>query len=192
METTTRITIETFKTVTKAIAQSDNLEVMTQHLAQLLVAALDIKACAIYVLDLETRQLELLSSFGLSPRYLIKGPIHADKSIADNLQGKPIVVSDVGQSEKIQYPEQAKDEGVASIISVPIAFMNEIIGALRLYHHEIWKISNQDLESLQLLAENVGLAMSYTSLCNAIYSISEVVQAVGVGRCPHLWRSPEE
>ena len=39
-----KITIETFKTVINAIAQSHNLDIMTNHLAQLLVAALDIQA----------------------------------------------------------------------------------------------------------------------------------------------------
>ena len=55
-------------------------------------------------------------------------------------------------------------------------FLNEIIGALRLYHHEVWNISQQDLDSLHLLAENIGLAMTYTRLLNAVKSIAEIVQ----------------
>jgi len=86
-----KIAIETLKTVTKAIAHSNNLETMTAHLSQLLVAALDIKACAIYVLDLETKRLEIMGSFGLSPKYLSKGPIMADKSIAANLDGRAVI-----------------------------------------------------------------------------------------------------
>ncbi len=64
MSTETKITIETFKAVTRAIAHSDNLDVMTNHLAQLLVTALGVKGCAIYVLEPETKQLEILASFG--------------------------------------------------------------------------------------------------------------------------------
>ena len=187
MNTETKITIETFKAVTKAIAHSDNLDLMTNHLAQLLVRALGVKGCAIYVLDPESKQLEILASFGLSPNYLTKGPLLADRSIAANLEGKPVIVSDVSKDKNIQYPEQAKQEGIAAILSIPIAFVDEIIGALRLYHHEVWHVSDQDIDSLQLLAENVGLAMSYTSLCNAMYSIGEVIDAVGGGRGPYRW-----
>ncbi|MBW1804044.1 MAG: GAF domain-containing protein, partial [Deltaproteobacteria bacterium] len=104
MSTEAKITIETFKTVTKAIAQSDDLDIMTNHLSQLLVAALDIKACAIYVLDLETKELEILASFGLTPKYLSKGPILADKSIGANLKGEPVIVPDVSKDDSIQYP----------------------------------------------------------------------------------------
>jgi len=190
MENEVRITMDTFKAVTKAIAQSDNLENMCTHLSELLVAALKIKGCAVWVLDLESKQLELLASFGLSPRYLTKGPLLAKKSLAANLEGKPVIVRDVSKDDNVQYPEQAKKEGIASMLSIPITFLDELIGALRLYHAKTWDVSDQDIDSLQLLAENIGLAMSYTSLCNALHAISDVIQSVGGERCRSA-RGPE-
>jgi transcriptional regulator with GAF, ATPase, and Fis domain len=166
MAAETRINIEIFKTVTKAIAESDNLDIMANHLAHLLVATLDIK---------ESKELEILASFGLSPKYLSKGPIQADKSFAMNLEGKPVAVADVSEKENLQYPAEAKIEGIGAIVSIPILFLHEVIGVLRLYHPDIWRISEQDLDSLILLAENIGLAMSYTRLHNAMQSITEVV-----------------
>ena len=170
-----KISIETFKTVIKAIAESDNLDIMTDHLTQLLTAALDIKGSTIFILNPESNELEILASFGLSPKYLSKGPILADKSIAANLKGEPLIVPDVSKNENIQYPEEAKKEGISSILSIPIVFMGEVLGALRLYHYETWHIPEQDLDSLCLLAENIGLAMTYTRLSNAIQSITETI-----------------
>lgn len=175
MNSQEKISIDTFKTVSKAIAQSDNLDIMANHLTQLLVAALEIKGCAIFVLNPDTQELVVLASFGLSPKYLSKGPLLAEKSIAATLEGKPVIVPDVGPCADIQYPEEAIKEGIASILSVPINFSNEIIGELRLYHHEVWHISEKDLDSLHLLAENIGLAMTYTRLLNAVQSINEVI-----------------
>ena len=188
----TKITIQTFKAVTKAIAESENLEMVTNRLAQLLVSELLIKGCAIYILDSQSKELEMMASFGLRPKYLSKGTLSADKSLAANLTGKPVIVANVLKDENIQYPEEAKQEGITSIVSIPIIFMSEIIGAMRLYHYEEWNVSEEDLDSLQLLAENVGLAMSYTSLCNAIDSISEVIHSVGSGKCPSYWGGFEE
>jgi len=175
MSQETKITIETFKTVIKAIAQSHNMDIMTNHLAQLLVGALDIKACAIYVLDLETKQLELVASFGLTTKYLSKGPVLADKSITASLKGEPVIVADVSKDPHVQYPEEARKEGIAAILSIPIMVSGGVLGVLRLYHHETWHISDQDLDSLHLLADFVGLAMTYTSLLNAVCSIDEVI-----------------
>lgn len=177
MSAESKITIDIFKTVTKAIAQSVSLDVMANHLTQLLVTALGIKGCAIFFLNSDTKGLETLASFGLSPMYLTKGPVLATKSIAENLEGKPVIISDVSNNSNVQYPEEAKKEGIAAILSIPITFSMEVLGALRLYHHEVWEVSEQDVDSLRLLGENIGLAITYTRLLNAARSISDVIDA---------------
>ncbi|MBW2009511.1 MAG: GAF domain-containing protein [Deltaproteobacteria bacterium] len=176
MSNETKITIKTFKTVTKAIAQSDNLDIMTNHLCQLLVTALGIKACAIYLLDLETNELEPLASFGLTPGYLAKGPLTAKRSLADTLEGKPVIVADVANDTRVQYPQEAQKEGIGAMLSLPVMSSGGILGAVRLYHSEPWHISDEDLESLLLLCDYIGLAMTFTSLLNAVQSIYEVIR----------------
>lgn len=178
MRTESKVTIATFKTVTRAIAQSENLEVMCNYLAQLLVAALDIKGCAIFFLNPESKELGLLASFGLSPTYLTKGPLSALQSIAAGFRGKPVIVPDLSKDATLQYPEEAKKEGISAIVSIPISFSQEIIGVLRLYHHEVWELSEEDIDSLQILAANIALAMAYTRLLNAVQSISDVTRSV--------------
>jgi len=146
-------------------------------LSQLLVTTLDIKGCGIFILNPQTEELELLASFGLSMKYLSKGLLRASKSMAETFKGIPVVTADVSKDKTLQYPEEAKKEGIAAIISIPVVFLGEVIGTLRLYHHQVWDISDQDLDSLKLLGENIGLAMTYTRLLNAVQSIDEVINS---------------
>ena len=171
-----RIDVEIFKIVSKSIATSDNLELMTGHLSQLLVAALEIKGSAIFALNPATKELETLASFGLSAGYLSKGPLLADKSIAAALQGKPVIIGDVLRDDRLQYPKEAEREGIAAILSIPIMFSSEILGVLRLYHHAVWEISERDIDSLLVLAEHIGLSLRYTRLLNALQAIKEVIR----------------
>ena len=173
-----KIDIDLFKVVFRAIAQSDNLEIMANHLTQLLVAALEIKGCTIFALNPELDELEVLASFGLSMSYLQKGPILSDKSIADTFSGKPIVVPDVNNTDRLQYPQDAKEEGIGSIVSVPVKFYGKVIGALRLYHHDVWDISDRDVDSLLVLSENIGLAMTYTRVVTALKTIRYTVDDI--------------
>jgi signal transduction protein with GAF and PtsI domain len=156
---------------------------MANHLTQLLVAALEIKGCTIFAINPETEELEVLASFGLSMKYLNKGPLLTRKSIGATLRGQPIVIRDVNKTDRLQYPEDAKNEGIGAIVSIPIKFNDKVIGVLRLYHHEVWDISDKDVDSLLVLAENIGLAMTYTRMLNAFktikYTMNEV-QPVGV------------
>lgn len=173
-----RIDIDIFKVVNRAIAESDNLDIMATHLAQLLVGALEIKGCTIFVTDPNTKELEVLASFGLSMAYMNKGPLLLDKSIVGDLKNEPMVVADVKTSDKLQYPQQAEDEGICAIISVPITFYGRGIGALRLYSAESWHISDHDLDSLTLLADNIGLAMMYARLINVVGIVKESVNEI--------------
>lgn len=171
-----RIDIDVFKVVARAIGESANLEIMANHLTQLLVGALDIKGCTLFIHNPDTGELEALASFGLSMKYLHKGPLVFDKSIGCIKDEKSIVIGDTEKSDRLQYPQAAVEEGIRAIISVPIIFYEETVGALRLYHHECWEISEKDLDTLHLLAENVGLAMMYTRLLNAVQVIQEAIQ----------------
>ena len=178
MSTREKIDIDIFKVVNRAIAQSDSLDIMATHLSQLLVGALEIKGCTIFALNLDSEELEILASFGLSLNYLNKGPVLKAKSIHNTLKGQPVVISDTSNTSMLQYPDNAKEEGIQAIVSLPIKFYGRVIGSLRLYHHEVWEVSDRDLDSLLLLAENIGLAMTYTRLLNAMQAVKDTVNEV--------------
>ena len=180
-----KIDIDLFKVVTHAIANSDSLDTMTGHLSQLLVAALGIKGCSMFAMNPETGELERIGSFGLSMRYLNKGPLLSKRSISRTIKGEPVIVSDIEQAKNLQYPEEAEKEGIRAIVSLPIKLYNRVIGTLRLYHHDVWKISSRDVDSLLVLTEIIGLAMVYMRLYNALRGVKEAVGDVHM-----VWMAP--
>jgi len=173
-----RINMDIYKVVTRAIAASENLEDMATQLTQLLVGALGIKGSTIFVLNPATEELEALASFGLSISYMNKGPVLVKKSLDHQLIGEAIVIRDVTKTDRLQYPEDAQKEGVNAIVSLPISLHGKLIGVLRLYHYEQWDVSERDLDSLMILSENIGLALMYTRLLQALKSIKETVDEV--------------
>jgi len=154
---------------------------MTHHLSQLLVAALDIKGCTIFILNPTTKELERLASFGLSATYMSKGPVLSDKSISSALGGTPVIVRDVTRDDQLQYPKEAIEEGIAAIFSIPIRFSGDTLGVLRLYHSRVWDISEQDCESLLILAEQIGLSLQYTRLLNAVQTVNDAIEGIPLG-----------
>ena len=104
-----------------------------------------------------------------------KGPILVKKSLDHQLRGEPIVIRDVATSDRLQYPQDAEKEGIRAIISLPVKLHGKLIGVLRLYHHEKWDVSDRDLDSLMIFTENIGLALMYIRLLQAIKSVKETV-----------------
>jgi GAF domain-containing protein len=173
-----RIDIDIYKVVVRAIAASDNLENMAAQLTQLLVGALGIKGSTIFVLNPDTEELEALASFGLSISYMNKGPILIKKSLDHQLRGEPVIIRDVTTSERLQYPKDAQKEGIRAIISLPIKLHGKHIGVLRLYHYEEWDVTKRDLDSLMIFTENIGLALTYIRLLQALKSVKETVSEI--------------
>ena len=173
-----KIDLDIFKLVTRAITKSNNLVIMANHLTQLLVGALGIKGCSIFILNPESKEIEALGGFGLSIQYMTKGPLLAGKSLGSILSREPVVIADTKDTDRLQYPEEAKKEGIGAIVSIPIISNAEPIGALRLYHHEKWNVSEQDLDSLMIFGESIGLAMTYTRILTALSSVKEAVDDV--------------
>lgn len=148
--------MDLFKVIKNAMAKSGDLENMGSSLVQLLTGTLDIRGCTLFVSNPETRELEILSTFGLSPDYISKGAISSEKSIAAIYRQKPVMIQDTSTTDLLQYPEAAINEGIKAIISLPVIFNEKVIGALRLYNQESWKISDKDVETLMLFTDHVA------------------------------------
>ena len=179
------VQISVLKAVTQAVAGSTNMEIMASQMTQLLVGHMGIKGCRIFAMNAATDELESLASCGLSIGYLNKGPVFSEQSIRETRQGKTIVIADVAATDQLQYPENARAEGIRAIVSIPLLVYGKVIGEMRLFHSQIWSPTAQDLEILALLGDYIGLALLYLRLFNALEVISETVRDVHA-----VWMGP--
>jgi len=148
-----------FRDVCKVINSSLNLREVLDLITASVIDVLNVKACTVFLWDRERNILEASATHGLSETYLKKGPIVADKSIAETLDGKTALIYDTSNDSRVQYPEEAKREGVASILSVPISVKGQMIGVLRLYTSESRDFSDNEYELIYGLADMGGLAI---------------------------------
>ncbi len=151
------INYETLIKVTRSLSKSKDPEQIIQMTVESIQSALGLKGCALFLINPQTNDLEVAASAGLSDEYLNKGAVSALRSIADSLQDGPVAVYDVSDDPRIQYPEAAKSEGIASILSVPIIVGDDAIGAVRAYTAEPWEFNLDDVKLVQALAQIAGV-----------------------------------
>ena len=123
------------------------------------IAIMKVKACSLRLVNETTRELELIASRGLSERYLKKGPIHMDKSIRETLEGAPVLIRDATTDPRIEYLPEKAQEGIVSILSLPIIATKRVIGIVRLYSYETRQYSRDEVAFLSALAEMAGVAI---------------------------------
>ena len=146
------------------MSQSRDPEEIVHLTVKSIKDTLDIKGCALFLVNAKTNELEVAASYGLSEEYLNKGPVSRLRSIAQSLDDGPVAIFDVSDDPRIQYPEAAEAEGIASILSVPISVGGKVIGAMRVYTAQPWEFTLEDVNFVQALAQMAGLLVDVCRL----------------------------
>jgi GAF domain-containing protein len=84
----------------------------------------------------------------------------------------------VEDDPRLQYPQAATAEGIASIVSVPIMLRGKPLGALRLYSAQPWEVSQTEMTFLQAIAEIIALALDNLRLTHAYKTAIEVLKVM--------------
>jgi signal transduction histidine kinase len=121
--------------------------------------ALKAKGCSLLLLTEDRKTLLHTAAYGLSDWYIRKGPVSADKSISEALQGKPVAVLNATEDERVQYKTQAKQAGIASMLSAPIFLREEVVGVIRVYTAEQHYFTNSELYFVQVAANLGAIAL---------------------------------
>jgi len=128
---------------------------LLRSIVESVAKATEAKACSLMLLTAERDVLLHTVAYGLSDWYLRKGPVTVGKIISDVLEGKPMAVLDAPTDERVLYREQAKKEGIASMLSVPMRLRGEVMGVLRVYTARPYRFTKDDIRFVETIA-NLG------------------------------------
>ena len=168
---------ETLLKITERLSMSRDFDEVTLLAVTGIRDALKTKGCALFLINPKSQELEIAASAGLSDEYLNKGPISARKSIADSLKDGPVAIYDVLDDPRIQYPEEARREGISSILSAPIMARGNPIGAVRIYTAEKWEFNIEDVNLVQAVAQIAGMAIETARLYRGLKSSIEILKS---------------
>jgi len=178
------INYETLGKISDFISSSRELDDASEHIVHSLRDIIELKGCALMLLDRKTDELKVAASRGLSEAYLNKGTISARKSIAASLSEGPVAIYDVEDDPRLQYPEEAVKEGIKSIMSVPLVLRGRPIGVLRLYTAEPWEFSGQDLIFFQAVAGMIALVIDNLRMYRGLKASIDVLKVIRPGLKP--------
>ncbi|MBM3149766.1 MAG: GAF domain-containing protein, partial [Chloroflexi bacterium] len=127
-------------------------------------AAAGAKGCSLMLMAPDRQQLIHTVAHGLSDWYVRKGPVRVDDAIAQSLAGKPVAILDATTDPRVQYREQAKKEGIVSILSLPLMRRGKVIGLVRIYTAEPRRFTAGDVEFFSALADLGAVALERVEL----------------------------
>lgn len=151
--------LQLFIDVTKAITSNLNMEEVFNLIAEKIPPVVGVDAATIRLLDITGKKLVLHAASGLSDIYLSRGAVDTETSVMEALKGNAIAIEDAADDTRIQYPAEAMQEGIKSILVVPIPIRGKISGILRLLTKNKRKFDRHEIDFVAALAEQCGIAI---------------------------------
>lgn len=181
------VNYESLLRITKALSALRDPEEIVLVSVEGVTHALNVKGCTLFLFSPKDNELKVAGYYGLSDNYINKGPVSAIASIASSLQeGQPVAIYDVSDDPRIQYPEEAQQEGISSILSAPIVIGEKLVGCLRIYTSDPWEFTLNDVNFVQAVAQVVGMAME---LCRVNKGLKESIDILKTMRDPRELKS---
>jgi len=154
--------------VAAAVNSARSPESVLRTIVESVARASGAKGCSLMLLTPDRKLLLHTAAYGLSDWYVRKGPVSADKSIADALAGRPVAVLNAAEDERIEYRKQAKEEGIASILCVPVTLRQEIVGVMRVYTAEPRHFTDADIQFVGAAANLGAIALENARLYDSV------------------------
>ncbi|WP_031387165.1 GAF domain-containing protein [Desulfonatronum thiodismutans] len=168
---------KTIYKIAKVVNSSLEPKVVLGQIVEQVATTMNAKGCFIRLLNRTGEILKPDAYYGLSERYAQKGPVEVAKSKLDQeaLAGNAVYIADVRTDPRFQYPQQATEEGLVSIVVVPLTAQgNKVIGVLRVYAGETRSFTEEELEFLSCIANLCGIALENARMFHALKRASEL------------------
>ncbi len=166
---------ESLSSVSRIINSTINLDEALTAVTREACELMRGKMCSLLLLDESRQWLDLRASFGAGPAYLSKPRLNVEDSLLGVVvrRKKPVHVENVQLSTRYQNVSVARQDGLVSLLSVPLVYNNSATGVLSIYHGDVHSFSNEEIRILTALAELSAIAIEKARLYERVVDTEE-------------------
>jgi signal transduction histidine kinase len=164
--------------VGQAIVSSLDLDEVLERITRRAVELMEVKLCSLMLLDAGGEELSIRAVFGASESYIRKPNL----KVADSLLGRavrertPLSVGDVREHPEFKYSQLAREEGLVSLLSVPMIYQNRVVGLLNVYTGRPQSFPPEEVELLTALASQSAIAIENARLYGSVVAAEERIR----------------
>lgn len=152
--------------VTGSLAASPYLEEILQLLVTLTAQRFNYKVVTVRLLDERRKELILRATQATNKAYQNKRAIALGESIAGKVMQsqKPGIVRDVQSEPEYVGHDLAEEQGLHSMICLPLTIQNRSVGVMTCYTGEVHDFSDDEIHALETLAKQAAVSIEHAKL----------------------------
>ena len=164
--------------VSQSITSQHYLDEILSLIVVVTAEMLHSQICSIMLLDDKGLELVIKATQSLSEEYKKKPNIRVENSITGKAVKalKPVQVLDVRREEQYAYRDLAVKEGLTSMLAVPMMVKNKVIGVISVYTKAQHQFNNEEIDVLQMVANQAAVAVENTKLMEEAIKAKEALE----------------
>ncbi|MCR4336879.1 MAG: GAF domain-containing protein, partial [Candidatus Omnitrophica bacterium] len=164
--------------VSHSITSEHYLDEILSLIVVVTAEMLNSKICSIMLLDEKGEELTIKATQALSQEYRKKPSLKvADSLVGEVVRSKrPIAVEDVQTEKRYAYRELAQKENLTSMVAVPMIVKEKVIGVINVYTKEKHQFDKEEVDVLQVVANQAAVAVENTKLMEETLKAKEALE----------------
>ncbi len=162
------------------IAEAPDLDATLKVLARNITKIMGVKACTVRLLNEKKQTLEIAAAYGLSKSYLQKGPVKISEHPVDRevLEGRVISTKDITKERHVLYLDEARREGIKSVLSIPLPSGKRVLGVVRIYTDKPRSFSKEEVRLLRDFAAVGGILLEKAGIWEEMRALVKISRSV--------------
>ena len=145
--------------ISRMVNSTLDMDSVLNTIVQRVPVSMDSKGCTLRLFNPLTNHLELVASYGVSETYLEDSNIEDEKNVTMVLSGEPVAIYDISSDDRVLNKKNMLEEGIHSLLAVPIKVGEEIIGVLRIFSERHHSFTSSEVNFAVTVAEAGGTAI---------------------------------
>jgi GAF domain-containing protein/anti-sigma regulatory factor (Ser/Thr protein kinase) len=160
------------QTVTSQMVPGEMLELVAEMTAQ----TMGVEVCSLELIDEERGDLVMRAAWSRNQTYRRRPPLREGEGVMGEVirVRKPIMVDDVRTDPRYRYKEMAREEGLVSMLAVPLIVREKAIGVMACYTTHPAVFTPQQTALLSTLANQTALAIENARLATSAAVVREM------------------
>ena len=169
--------VEMLSQVSETVASNRLIKDVLQLLVTMTAQMMNSKICSIMLLDEASGELRIEATQSLSEQYRRKPNLKVGQSISGHAvkDRRPIIVADVTTDRDYMYRDMAKQEGLCSLLSVPMMVREKAMGVINSYTSVPHVFTSEEVKLLQAIANQAAIAIEHTALVEKSVEMQEAL-----------------
>jgi signal transduction protein with GAF and PtsI domain len=165
--------------VSQSITSQRYLDEILSLIVVVTAEMLNSKICSIMLLDEKGEELAIKATQSLNEEYKKKPNVKVNSSISGEviLSKKAISVYDVREEKRYYYRDLAVKENLTSMLAVPMIVKEKAIGIINIYTKEPHSFTEEEIDVLQMVANQAAVAVENTKLMDEALKAKEALES---------------